>query len=70
MHVDICKLPCCQSVSQSVSPVSLCKPPKLAVMELDIDLTPMHIPCIVGGISKPHIYKKIDYVVRCVCKKN
>ena len=31
---------------------------KLTRMEPGIDLTPMHIPCILGGISKPQIYLK------------
>lgn len=82
------------AVSQSVFPVSLCKPPrkkkiyifkekkkhsscfgrqprearggkkknKLTVTEPDVDLTPMHIPCISGDISTPQIYRKIDHV--------
>lgn len=90
------------AVSQSVFPVSLCKPPrkkktyifkgrkkkhsscfgrlnsaerslrgqekkikkenKLTETEPDVDLTPMHIPCISGDISKPQIYRKIDHV--------
>ena len=93
------------AVSQSVFPMSLCKPPrkkrqisifkkhsscledwaqptetKKIRTEPGVDFTPMHILCILGGISKPQIYlkkkkkkkkkrKNIDHVVRYVCKK-
>jgi len=31
---------------------------KKTATEPDVDLTPMHIPCISGDISKPQIYKR------------
>lgn len=31
---------------------------KQTMMEPDVDLTPMHIPCILGDFSRPQIYKK------------
>ena len=71
------------AVSQSVFPMSLCKPPrkkrqisifkkhsscledwaqptetKKIRTEPGVDFTPMHILCILGGISKPQIYLK------------
>lgn len=49
---------------------------KQTMMEPDVDLTPMHIPCILGDISRPQIYKKkyikkkkIDHVVRWLFKR-